>query len=85
MNELLSNPKTLLALACIGALVVGFNLTLFGLMRGSKTAREEASKLGKAIRGGQAAQREQAAQLDELHQAVARLKSQTDEKHDAER
>jgi hypothetical protein len=85
MNELLSNSKTLLALACIGALVVGFNLTLFGLMRGSKTARDEASKLGKAIGGGQAAQREQAAQLEALHQAVARLKSQPDEKHDAER
>ena len=75
MTELLSNPKALIALACIGALVVGFNLTLFGLLRGSRTVQEEASKWGKALTGGQTAQKRQEAQLDELHQAVANLQS----------
>jgi len=65
----------MLALACLGALVLSANLTLFGLLRGSRTVQEEASKWGKAFTGGQAAQRRQQAQLDELHQAVASLKA----------
>ncbi len=77
MSELLSNPKALIGLACLGALILGFNLTLFGLLRGSRTAQEEASKWGKALMGGQTARRQQEAQLDELHQAVANLKSQS--------
>ena len=84
MNELFANPKALLALACLGALVLGANLTLFGLLRGSKTVQEEASKWGKAFTGGQAAHRKQQAQLDELHQAVANLKATTADK-DAEK
>ncbi len=75
MNALLSNPKALIGLACLGALILGFNLTLFGLLRGSRTAQEEASKWGKALTGGQTARRQQEAQLDELHQAVANLQS----------
>lgn len=76
MNELLSNPKALLALLCVGALVLSFNLILFGLLRGDKTVQEEFSKWGKAVGGGQDARRRQEAQLDELHRAVANLKSQ---------
>jgi L-arabinose isomerase len=76
MNGLLANPKALLALFCVGALVLSFNLILFGLLRGDKTVQEEMSKWGKAAGGGQDARRQQAAQLDELHRAVANLKSQ---------
>jgi hypothetical protein len=85
MSELLANPKALIALACLGALVLGLNLTLFGLLRGSKQVQEEAAKWGKALRGGVDGGRQQEAQLDELHRAVAGLKSQTggqDRPHD---
>jgi L-arabinose isomerase len=80
MNELLANPKALLALFCVGALVVSFNLILFGLLRGDKTVQEEISKWGRAAGGAQESRRRQDAQLDELHRAVANLKPQhTDE------
>jgi len=80
MNELFANPKALLALLCVGALVLSFNLILFGLLRGDKTVQEEISKWGKAAGGGQEARRRQDAQLDELHRAVAHLKApQADE------
>jgi hypothetical protein len=75
MNELLANPKALLALLCVGALVLSFNLILFGLLRGDKTVQEEISKWGKAAGGGQEVRRQQDAQLDELHRAVAHLKA----------
>jgi hypothetical protein len=77
MNALLANPKALLALLCVGALVLSFNLILFGLLRGDKTVREEISKWGKAAGGGQEVRRRQDAQLDELHRAVANLKTPT--------
>ena len=80
MNALLANPKALLALLCVGALVLSINLILFGLLRGDKTVREEISKWGKAAGGGQEVRRRQDAQLDELHRAVAHLKApQADE------
>jgi hypothetical protein len=77
MNELLANPKGLVILLCFGAVILGLNLSLFGLLRGNKTVQEEASKWGKALSGGQQARRQQDAQLDELHRAVAQFKSQT--------
>ena len=80
MNELLANPKALLALLCVGALVLSFNLILFGLWRGDKSVQEEVSKWGRAMGGGQEGRRRQDAQLDELHRAVAHLKApQADE------
>ena len=63
MNALFANPKALLALLCVGALVLSFNLILFGLLRGDKTVREEISKWGKAAGGGQEVRRQQDAQL----------------------
>jgi hypothetical protein len=75
MNDLLSNPRGLLALACLGGLVISFNLILFGLLRGDKTVLEEMSKWGKAFGGGRDARQAQAAQLDELHQRVEKLKA----------
>ncbi len=81
MNALFANPKALLALLCVGALVLSFNLILFGLLRGDKTVREEISKWGRAASGGQEARRQQDAQLDELHRAVANLKTPTSDTH----
>ncbi len=77
MNELLSNPRGLLALVCIGGLVISFNLILLGLLRGDKTVLEEMSKWGKAFGGGRDALggKAQSAQLDELHQRVEKLKA----------
>lgn len=79
MSELLSNPKGLLALACIGGLVISLNLILIGLLRGDQTVHEEISKWGKAFGGGREALagQAQAAQLDELHQLVEKLKANT--------
>jgi hypothetical protein len=77
MSELLSNPKGLLALACIGGLVISFNLILIGLLRGDKTVHEEMSKWGKAFDGGREMRQAQTAQLDELHQLVEKLKANT--------
>jgi len=73
MNELLANPKAWLILGCLGALVLGLNLSLLGLLRHDKTVAEEASKWGKALRGGAEGQKQQNAQLDELHRLVANL------------
>ncbi len=73
MNELLANPKIWLILGCLGALVLGLNLSLIGLLRHDKTVAEEASKWGKALRGGREGQKRQEAQIDELHRLVANL------------
>jgi hypothetical protein len=72
MEDLLANPRGLIIIACFGAMVVGLNLTLFGLLRGDKSVQREAAVWGKVLRGNQASQRQQA-QLDELHQRVADL------------
>ena len=74
MSELLTNPKALVILLCLGGAIVGLNLTLFGLLRGSRSVQAEASKWGKALGGGQELRTRQEAQLSELHQAVAQFK-----------
>lgn len=70
----MTNPRALVILLCLGGAVIGLNLTLFGLLRGSRSVHEEASKWGKALRGGQELRSQQDAQLSELHQAVAQFK-----------
>jgi hypothetical protein len=73
MSELLSNPRAILIVACLGAVILGLNLTLFGLWRGNKTVQAEAAKWGQALRGGREARERQNAQLEELHRAVSQL------------
>ena len=75
MSELLTNPKALIILVCFGGAVIGLNLTLFGMLRGSRSAQEEASKWGQALRGGLEVRARHEAQLNELHQAVSQLKA----------
>ena len=75
MNALLANPKAIVALLCVSVLVVGPFFTLVGLWRRDKAVVEEASKWSKAIRGGPEGQKQQTAQLDELHRLVADLQS----------
>ena len=77
MNELLSNPKAWLILGCLGAMVLGLNLSLLGLLRRDKAVMEEASKWSKALRGGREGQQRQDAQLYELHRLVSNLQSPT--------
>jgi hypothetical protein len=74
MNDLLKNPAAWVALLCLAAFVVGLNLTLIGLARGDRNVREEASKWGKALRGGVDGRQQAEAQMDELHAAVEQLK-----------
>jgi hypothetical protein len=82
MRDLLSNPAALIALVCVGALIIGLHLTLFGLLTGSKAVHAEASKWGKALRGGQDARRHQEHQMDELHRLVSELAEQGRETKD---
>jgi hypothetical protein len=65
--------KTILIIALIVFFVLSVNLTLFGLMRGDKSVKAEASKWGLAVSGGRQAQAKQDAQSDALHRAVADL------------
>jgi len=79
MPDWLTNPKGLIVLLCLGTLILGFNASLFSLLRGNQTAQREASKWSQVLRGGPESQRRQAAQLDELHQAVSQLKSKSED------
>ena len=73
MKELLANPASLIIVCGVVALVVGLNLTLFGLLRGDQRVRAEASKWTKPLTGAPEARRRQEAQLDELHKLVQDL------------
>lgn len=55
MEQLLSNPRGLIIIFCFGALVLGLNLTLIGVLRGDKRFQREASRWGQAIGGGREA------------------------------
>ncbi len=68
--------KTIIIILVIIGFVLSVNLTLFGLMRGDKSVRAEASKWGLAVGGGRAAQAGQDAQAAALHSAVAALKQE---------
>jgi hypothetical protein len=75
MNELLSNPRALVALACLLGIVIGVNLTLLGTFRHSKFLQDQAKIWGNAMGGGAEVRKRQQDQLDELHQRVQGLKS----------
>lgn len=75
MRQLLANPAAIIIICLIVAFVLSVNLTLFGLLRGDKRVRDEAAKWARAVGGGTAGQRRQAAEYDELHRVVAALKS----------
>ncbi len=73
MNELLANWRMLLALACVGVLVIGPFFTLWGLWRRDQTVVAEAAKWGQALSGPRTAQQQQQAEFDELHRLVSSL------------
>ena len=67
--------KSIIIILLIIFLVVGVNLTLFGLLRGGSTARTEAAKWGQALSGGRETQRKNDADMAALHSAVTELKN----------
>jgi hypothetical protein len=72
MQAILSNPGLLIALCLIVAIVVGVNATLVSLLR-RRPGPDEAGQWSRALGGPRAQQRQQSAQLDELHRIVAEL------------
>ncbi len=81
-ENLLTNPAALLAVLCLLGLVIGANVTLLGLLGNRKGLERELGVWGKAIGGGREAQRQQDAQLAELHQLVAKLSNPPSEPND---
>ncbi len=75
MPDWLTNPRALIVIVCIGALVLGLNATLLSFLLGNKAALREASVWRQTLRGGSERQRQQDAQLDELHRIVSDFKS----------
>jgi hypothetical protein len=83
MPDWLTNPRALIVIVCIGALVLGLNATLISFLLGNKAALREASLWRQTFRGGSERQRQQDAQLDELHRIVSDFKSnKTQDKSD---
>jgi hypothetical protein len=84
MNEILSNPKALIALLCVVALIVGVNAMLLSALRG-RSFQQYAAKWSQAFSGGAEARKRQREQLDELHRRVEDLNSKkpTDDRQDA--
>ena len=78
--------KTIIIIAVIIFFVLSVNLVLFGLIRGDRRMKEEASKWGLAIGGARQAQANNDAQAAALHAAVEALKqtppSETTTKHE---
>lgn len=80
-QKLLDNPAGLLAVLCLAGVAIVANLALAALLRGatpdlSRWRRSLAAEAGiwrRAATGGSEAQKQQAAQLDELHQLVNQL------------
>jgi hypothetical protein len=75
MPDWLTNPKSLIVLLCLGTLILGFNASLISLLLGNKAVGRDAPSLSQVLRGGSERQRQQAAQLDELHRIVSDFKS----------
>lgn len=76
MSELLSNPRALIGLTCIVALVIGINLPLLSAFRNSKFLQEQVKILGHAIGSGAEIRKQRQEDLDELHRRVQELKSE---------
>lgn len=84
MDNLLQNPAGLLAVICFVGVVLVSTLGLIPLLRGAdygafgRVANPDKQAMWrKAFMGGREAQKQQASELDELHQRVAALKAQT--------
>jgi len=75
MSDWLTNPKAVIVIFCIGALILGLNAPLLSLLLGNKAARRETPLWRQALRGGSGRQRQQDTQLDELHRIVSEFKS----------
>ncbi len=82
MEQLLQNPRGLIILCCFGALVLGLNMTLVGLLRGDKRFQREASKWTQALGGGRAVRQKQDADAAELSRLVKQLKEQAPKEQD---
>jgi hypothetical protein len=74
MNELLSNPRALIAVLCVIGLVLSVNMLLFTGLR-SSVFGQQAAKWGRAFGGGADVRKRQREQLDELHRRVEQLQS----------
>ena len=74
MEQLLSTPRGLVIICCFGALVLGLNATLIGVLRGDKSFQREASRWGQAIGGGREVRQKQDADAAELNRLVKQLK-----------
>jgi hypothetical protein len=74
VDELLSNPRGIFILCCVGALVFGLNMTLVGVLRGDKRFQREASKWTQAFGGGRDVRRKENADAAELHRLVQEIK-----------
>jgi len=75
MPDWLTNPRALIVILCIGALILGINAPLLSLLLGKKATGRDAPAWRQALRGGSERQRQQDAQLDELHRIVSEFKS----------
>jgi hypothetical protein len=82
MDQLLSNPRGLVIICCFGALVLGLNMTLVGLLRGDQRFAREASKWTRAFTGGRDVRQQQADTAAELHRLVGQLKTQDHKEQD---
>jgi hypothetical protein len=86
MDQLLANPRGLIILCCFGALVLGLNMTLVGILRGDKRFQREASRLTQAFGAGRDVRQKDTADAAELRRLVQQLQDQEpkepDEPHD---
>jgi hypothetical protein len=67
------NWTALLIVACFAGFIAGLFAWAFSLLRGDKGAMAAASRWGKVLGGARDVQRQQEAQLDELHRLVSQL------------
>ena len=81
MDDLLSDPKRLLALLCIVGLVLGLNAPLFFSGGLGKMFEREAKVWGKALQGGADVRKRREAELAELHDRVRKLKAEAEEEN----
>jgi hypothetical protein len=82
MEQLLSNPRGLIIICCFGALVLGLNMTLVGVLRGDKRFQREASKWTQAFTFGRDVLRKQADDAAELNRMVRELKEHEPKGHE---
>ena len=82
LNRLLNNPLGLCLVLMLVGFVIGNLWLMISMLNRKQNFDEEASKWGKAFRGGFDAQKQQNAQLDELHRQVAQLKSEASQRKD---